>query len=377
MSLSAIGWALEQFIKPSSTKFVLVVLADSANQDGKVWNSVETLCRKTCQDRKTVIDSIDRLEEMGLLLDTGERKGKTGLVKVYRLNGLETGERHYVYRVLRPDTGEYYIGVRSAWARVPDDKYLGSGVWPMAMQAQGVRLVKDVLAEFKDRKSAEAYESSAIRSVFDDPLCKNDKNGTVPKEEQFRIPPITVPLFPDNSSENGTQNRKVTIKDPSVKGDGYTDEFETAFKTLPKRAGSNPKKDAFKHWQARIREGATPEAMIAGAERYAAFIRATGKEGTEYVLTGATFFGPSKRYEEEFAPPPPPKKPVQPAQPTDWWSAPAGVMAKAAEVGIERGDDEDYLEFKCRLFAQLGDGPWINSRNATEARLIEAYRAAA
>lgn len=41
--------------------------------------------------------------------------------------------------------------------------------------------------------------------------------------------------------------------------------------------------------------------MLEGGHRYAAFCAATGKVGTEYVMQGATFLGPDRRFEDEWA----------------------------------------------------------------------------
>jgi phage replication O-like protein O len=66
----------------------------------------------------------------------------------------------------------------------------------------------------------------------------------------------------------------------------------------PKRAGSNSKKAPFKAWKARIRAGTKSGEMLAGLYRYADYIKATGKEGTEFVKQGATFFGPDEHWNE-------------------------------------------------------------------------------
>lgn len=86
MSVEAITWALAQPIKHSTAKFVLVCLANCADSEGKAWPSIAYLCEATAQDRKTVIENLRRLKEAGLLASTGEMKGRTGQVPVYRLN---------------------------------------------------------------------------------------------------------------------------------------------------------------------------------------------------------------------------------------------------------------------------------------------------
>lgn len=69
----------------------------------------------------------------------------------------------------------------------------------------------------------------------------------------------------------------------------------------PRRAGGNPWGKAFKAATARIREGSSWNEILDGARRYAAFIRATGKENTEFVMQAATFCGPDKRFLESWA----------------------------------------------------------------------------
>ena len=84
--------------------------------------------------------------------------------------------------------------------------------------------------------------------------------------------------------------------------------FERAWALYPKRGGGNSKADALKAWNARIHgtpklPAVDPAVIIAGVERYAAYIRGKGDEGTEFVKQAATFFGPSKHWEEAWTPP--------------------------------------------------------------------------
>jgi Helix-turn-helix domain len=85
MSNHAINWAFQTPLASSSMKFVLVTLADNADSEGKAWPCTETISFKTALDRKTVVAAIDRLESMKLIADSGDRKGRTGQVKVYQL----------------------------------------------------------------------------------------------------------------------------------------------------------------------------------------------------------------------------------------------------------------------------------------------------
>lgn len=91
MSVEAITWALGLKIDRSSTKFVLVAMANCANNDMECWPSIQYLSDATCQDRKTVLENIKRLKESGHISDTGMRRGHTGQVHVYLLNKSENG----------------------------------------------------------------------------------------------------------------------------------------------------------------------------------------------------------------------------------------------------------------------------------------------
>ena len=92
MSNEAITWALAQHVKPSSAKFVLVVMANCSDKGTWIcWPSVAHLAEATQQDRKTVLEGIKRLKAAGLISETAQRKGVTHQVIVYALNSTENG----------------------------------------------------------------------------------------------------------------------------------------------------------------------------------------------------------------------------------------------------------------------------------------------
>lgn len=91
MSVEAITWALNLKVERSTAKFVLVALANCANNDMTCWPSVQYLSDATCQDRKTVLENIKRLKEAGYIVDTGMRRGQSGQVIVYILKNPENG----------------------------------------------------------------------------------------------------------------------------------------------------------------------------------------------------------------------------------------------------------------------------------------------
>ena len=84
MSIRAIAWVFQQNLAPLH-KFVLVALADNANDTGLAFPSTETLARKTSMSRSSVKRALDRLVEQRWIEDTGKRTGNTKQIKVYRL----------------------------------------------------------------------------------------------------------------------------------------------------------------------------------------------------------------------------------------------------------------------------------------------------
>lgn len=91
MSVEAISWAFQQSVPHSSAKFVLVAMANHADQDMRCWPSSVHLCSQTAQDRKTVQANLQRLRDWGYIVDTGERRGATKQVPVYQLKQPENG----------------------------------------------------------------------------------------------------------------------------------------------------------------------------------------------------------------------------------------------------------------------------------------------
>lgn len=112
----------------------------------------------------------------------------------------------------------------------------------------------------------------------------------------------TLPhLLPENSLENSTEtsteNPPKSPKGEDTDSDGL---FDAAWVEYPRRAGGNSKANALKAWKARIKQGESPDEMLAGVIRYARFCKATEKTGTEFVKQAATFFGPAKHYLEDY-----------------------------------------------------------------------------
>jgi hypothetical protein len=74
----------------------------------------------------------------------------------------------------------------------------------------------------------------------------------------------------------------------------YSAEFELAWSAYPSRPGAN-KKETFKVWKARIKEGADTALMIDGATRYANYCKTQCVE-PRFIKQAVTFFGIGNHY---------------------------------------------------------------------------------
>lgn len=110
--------------------------------------------------------------------------------------------------------------------------------------------------------------------------------------------PANPQLVSNETSSKKEVKQELNTSAADAANDEYSRDFEDAWAIYPKRAGSNPKRGAYKAWAARLKAGEQAQEMLDGVMRYAAFIQASGKAGTEFVQQAATFFGPNRHYLE-------------------------------------------------------------------------------
>ncbi|HDX8328219.1 TPA: helix-turn-helix domain-containing protein [Raoultella ornithinolytica CD1_MRS_4] len=279
---------------------IMARLADYSNDDGVSYPSVETICRQLGLGESTVRTAISELESAGWLLRESRRKGNRNTSNLYYLNA----ER------------------LEALARVERDR----------------------VAELKQRRRTEAFshpsESEPSKSERSKSECSS---GFDPSDSGKNDVFTRQNLTPDpqvNSKHDPSVNSKHESQDTGASADAsaparsakqdYSPDFETAWQAYPKRAGGNSKSGAFKAWKARLKDGVKPEDMLAGVKRYAAYARATGSVGTQFVKQAATFFGPDRHFEESWQAP----------------SAPGG--GRPAALPVSGFSEQDYGESGCQ-----------------------------
>ncbi len=240
MSVGALNWAFELDLKPSSLKFLAVALANNAGDESLCYCSIETLTRRTCQDRKTVISGMAELEARGLIADTGQRVGRTHGVKVYRLVGFtesksSSTENGTVQAV--PKTGQLQNGSSTVF---PSKQY---------------------------RFSAEAVPKTVHRTILDpseEPRgeCAPANSVTEATRERSADPPPRTPNVP-HESESQIRERifQIKAKYPRAARESWI-QAERLIRRL-------------------VEQGETWGAILAGVERYAAHCQQTGRPASD------------------------------------------------------------------------------------------------
>lgn len=248
MSMELMVKAFKTKVGNPLRKLVLIKLADNANDNGECWPSYQHVADQCEISRTTAKTHVRALEEMGMLTREFRRKGELNQSNIFRIN-------------------------------------LDNPV-PLEKSGAGAALGRELPEVGQD-----ATEGGAGAAL-------GGGAGADPRISHS-LEPVNEPV--NESKSFGTSAKAA---EPSRTGKHeYSPEFDTAWQAYPKRAGSNNKQTAWKAWQARIRDGVRASDMLAGVERYAAYIVATGKAGTEYVKQAATFFGPDHHFAESWTAP--------------------------------------------------------------------------
>ena len=284
---------------------IMARLADYSNDDGVCYPGVETICRQLGLGESTVRTAISELEADGWLTRQSRRKGNRNTSNLYHLNA---------------DRLEQL-------ARTERDK--------VAELKQQRRL--SVLRDPSESEPSKSDPSESECSGVFDPSDSGKK--TVLTLQNLDPDPQGLKHDPQVNSKHDPQDIGASA-DASAPARSarqeYSPEFEQAWQEYPKRAGGNSKSAAFKAWKARLREGIKPEAMLDGVRRYAAWVRATGNTGTQFVKQAATFFGSDRHFEDFWQ---------QPAAPGGGRQRQVDVLAGLGAMSDKFGKSSDKLTF--------------------------------
>lgn len=202
---------------------------------------------------------------------------------------------------------------------------------PLIYIPKHARQVGEPVVLIPDQDGPIWYSSRMVRDAY---IASIRGKGT-----RFGAAPDDSPTGRIGDGPSSSSSSSASQKPPSAAG-AAPPGFEEAWQALPKRAGNNPRGRAERAYRARVAEGCTPEEMRDGAMRYAKFCNATGKVGSEYVMQGATFFGPERPFRQAW---------TAANGSGEWWSTPDKILAKARELGISTiGESSEALKAQIR-----------------------------
>ncbi|HAV8881326.1 TPA: helix-turn-helix domain-containing protein [Escherichia coli] len=289
---------------------IMARLADYSNDDGVCYPGVETICRQLGLGESTVRTAISELEADGWLTRQSRRKGNRNTSNLYHLNA---DRLEQLARTERDKVAELKQQRRLSVLRDPSKS-----------------------EPSKSEPSKSEPSESECSGVFD-PSDSGKK--TVLTLQNLAPDPQGLKHDPQVNSKHDPQDIGASA-DASAPARSarqeYSPEFEQAWQEYPKRAGGNSKSAAFKAWKARLREGIKPETMLDGVRRYAAWVRATGNTGTQFVKQAATFFGPDRHFEDFWQ---------QPAAPGGGRQRQVDVLAGLGAMSDKFGKSSDKLTF--------------------------------
>lgn len=247
MSMELMVKAMKLKVGNPLRKLVLLKLADNANDQGECWPSYQHIADQCEIGRSTVKGHVRALEEMGMLRREYRRKGELNQSNLFHL---------------RLDEKEY---------KQPSKGGAGSDLGQQ---------VTEVGQELTQGGAGAALGGGAGA----DPRISHSLEPV--------IEPVNEPKSIGTSAKAAEPSR-IANKD-------YSEEFEEAWRNYPPREGGNNKQAAWKAWKARLKQGYQAADMVAGVERYAAHLSATGSVGTRFVKQASTFFGPDCHFAEEW-----------------------------------------------------------------------------
>lgn len=166
---------------------------------------------------------------------------------------------------------------RSAWKIVQENFSSSEGRWYNERLSK--ERIKQAAWREKSAKGGRSKKQPPLDHPLEDDATNDEPNGNIPLPSPFPTPVTAL-----------TTSRATHSKD--------TEDFEACWSIYPKRSGGNPRQVALKAYLARRRTGVPHEELLSGARRYAAYCDASEKTGTEFVMQGGRFFGPSEPFRE-------------------------------------------------------------------------------
>ena len=160
MSIDLVNLSHKQKNLSSSEHSILNVMAFRANDSAECWPSIKSLCESTSLNEKTAQSAILSLLSKGILIRSGEMKGKTKRTPVYKVN-LNTPKKGCVQNLNTPNISK----------NTPKN---GAIKYPLNRDMERSDLKSQRKGDFSNSKGPQAFKE-IYKTLLSNQIIKDDK----------------------------------------------------------------------------------------------------------------------------------------------------------------------------------------------------------
>ncbi|GAB5100515.1 hypothetical protein [Caballeronia sp. HLA56] len=331
MSGYAYQWAKRQLVGDSAAKSLLKTYGSWASEDYSTWVTNEELLLDTELNIQTIRRARSRLIELGYLIETDKRLGRTQSIVIYQMlapSGTtivqsvdpRSGETHS----LSPPTLEEYLGKK--------------GEKPSPSKSRRTKR-----GEISSRSK---YEGA--RNFTSSPSKSHVEGGEISPEAP---PNLDTKIALEEQEKNLDQQ-------PARRASRVASHQQIREFKLPDGISTDVWSMWCEHREAKARDAPWTRAAAAVSVKRLLSLAAEGQSPEvtveEAVLRGWTGLFPVR---------------VQTVTPlpsdcaqtfaADWWRTSSGIEARGKQLGVRQGENEAFMRFKARVFKVAGPGEWM------------------
>lgn len=324
MSVEASKWARMADVQKSSSKLVLLNLAQLVRYDAEHWTvfaSIDYLAKVTHLNRKTVIEALGRLRELGAIQDTGRRAGDNRSSIIYRLcpNAVP----------LIDLATSYSVAGGEASAAQQDLALQGEGDDAPAGAPAGDN------PPTEDQRLADGQDGSGIDDMPAGPPTSDDMTeagNSSPADDTARKSALTTHARTGKAAKGS--RKKGRRRQPEVRPAGAGPTRLPVTWRLPER---------WRSWTQEQRPLWTHEKIDAMAATFSAYMRSRPGE----LGTSPDWFESWRLWVFR-------ERDSGEAAGTSWQNSWTGIVATGKKLGVEQAPNEPPPHFKARVFKAAG-----------------------
>lgn len=362
MSVEACKWARMADVQKSTSKLVLLSLAQLVRYDAQDWTvfaSIEYLAKVTHLNRKTVIEALARLRQLGAIQDTLMRAGENRSSVVYRLCPNAVPRIDMTTSAHQADFQPPVVGRQpglefdassphSGQASGDNTGMAADAVHPASSSEPATAPSVDVMA---DQDGALGASTTAAHAGTTMPVA-------APVAPEAHLPPPVVPAI---AAASLTEPTLLSPPNAGSAGPATSAQMQRASKHSQRRRSSSaiyggagasrlpagwslPAK--WRLWTQRERPHWPAEKIDAMATTFSAYMRSRpGAAGMSEDWFESWRLWVFREWDK------------QSSSRKSWQSSWTGIVAKGKELGLEQSPNEPPPDFKARVFRAAGLAP--------------------